>query len=249
MIELSERNGVAIVTLAHGKANALDTEFCDAIAARLNELQVSPARAVVITGQGTIFSAGVNLLRLSAGGPDYVRQFLPALHRLYEKAFFFPKPMVAAVNGHAIAGGCVLAACADRRLMRGDSGRIGVTELQVGVPFPVMAFEVMRYAVTPQHLAEVMIAAATYAPPQALERGLIDEIVAPELLLEQALAAANAMAALSPAAFALTKRRLREPVAERVRQGRDYDQAVTKAWTTPETLRFIRAYVARTLKK
>ena len=72
---------------------------------------------MVLTGQGKAFSAGVDLVRLSEGGADYIRQFLPSLHKLYDAVFFHPKPVVAAVNGHAIAGGCVLAACADRRIM------------------------------------------------------------------------------------------------------------------------------------
>jgi enoyl-CoA hydratase len=132
--------------MGHGKANALDIEFCDAMAARFIELRNSAAKAVVLTGQGKIFSAGVDLKRLSEGGADYIRRFLPALHRLYEAVFFHPKPVVAAVNGHAIAGGCVLACCADRRIMANVGGRIGVTELLVGVPFPALAFEIMRHA-------------------------------------------------------------------------------------------------------
>ena len=108
--------------MAHGKANALDIEFCDAIAAQFEALRGSDAKAVVLTGQGKMFSAGVDLIRLSEGGADYVRRFLPALHRLYDTVFFFPKPVVAAVNGHAIAGGCVLQACADRRIAARDGG-------------------------------------------------------------------------------------------------------------------------------
>ena len=116
MIELTHRGGIAVVTMVHGKANALDIEFCEAIAAQFEALRGSDTKAVVLTGQGQMFSAGVNLIRLSEGGADYVRRFLPALHRLYDTVFFFPKPVVAAVNGHAIAGGCVLECCADRRI-------------------------------------------------------------------------------------------------------------------------------------
>ena len=72
----------------------------------------------MLTGQGRMFSAGVNLIRLSEGGAAYVRRFLPALHRLYDTVFFFPKPVVAAVNGHAIAGGCVLHAAPTGALPR-----------------------------------------------------------------------------------------------------------------------------------
>ena len=75
--------------------------------------------------------------------------------------FFHPKPVIAAINGHAIAGGAVLAACADRRIMARDSGRVGITELLVGVPFPVLAFEVVRFALPPRYLADSMLSGAT----------------------------------------------------------------------------------------
>ena len=145
-----------------------------------------------------MFSAGVDLPALSEGGAAYVRRFLPALHRLYETVFFFPKPVVAAVNGHAIAGGCVLQCCADRRIAARDGGRIGVTELLVGVPFPPMAFEVMRFATPPAFFAETILSGATYSPEVALARRLVDEMVEPAALLDRAIAAAETLAALSP---------------------------------------------------
>jgi hypothetical protein len=122
MIKSEIEDGVAILTLAHGKANALDIEFCEALTARFIELRNSAAKAVVLTGQGKIFSAGVDLKRLSEGGADYIRKFLPVLHKLYDAVFYHTKPVVAAINGHAIAGGCVLACCADRRIMARESG-------------------------------------------------------------------------------------------------------------------------------
>src|SRR3954447_24225973 len=183
MIQLSHRGGIAIVTMIHGKANALDLEFCEALAAQFEALRSSDTKAVVLTGQGRMFSAGVNLIRLSEGGAAYVRRFLPALHRLYDMVFFFPKPVVAAVNGHAIAGGCVLQACADRRIAATGGGRIGVTELLVGVPFPALAFEVMRFATPPAFFAETMLSGATYGPETALARRLVDELAEPAALV------------------------------------------------------------------
>ena len=82
MIKSEIVDGIAVLTLAHGKANALDIELCDALARHFAELRRSDLRAVVLTGQGKIFSAGVDLKRLSTGGADYIRRFLPALHRL-----------------------------------------------------------------------------------------------------------------------------------------------------------------------
>jgi enoyl-CoA hydratase len=234
----------------HGKANALDTEFCIALAERFDALRTADARAVVLTGQGKIFSAGVDLLRATSSGPDYFRSFLPALSRLYQTAFFFSKPVVAAVNGHAVAGGCVLACCADHRVMARGGGRIGVTELQVGLPFPAMAFEIMRFVTARRRLSEVILGAATYAPEEARERGLVDEVVAPDELVPRALEAATRLAALRPQAFELSKGHIRGPVRERFRRdGAAHDAAVAEVWLAPETADSIRDYVARTFKR
>jgi enoyl-CoA hydratase len=250
MIDIKTNAGIAVMTLMHGKANALDIEFCEAMAAQFGALRQSDAKAVVITGQGKIFSAGVDLKRLSEGGADYIRKFLPALHKLYHTVFFHPKPVVAAINGHAIAGGAVLAACADRRIMARESGRIGVTELLVGVPFPALAFEIVRFAVPPRYLPEFTLSGATYASDAALQRGWIDEIAEPLELLEDAVGVAQELAMLSPAAFAQTKKQIRQAVTERLeRSGEATDKAVATIWTAPETLAHIRDYVAQTLKK
>jgi enoyl-CoA hydratase len=249
MIDVVITEGIATMTLKHGKANALDIEFCEAIAARFIELRRSEAKAVVITGQGRIFSAGVDLKRLSQEGAAYIRKFLPALHKLYEAVFFHPKPVVAAINGHAIAGGAVLACCADRRIMAHVPGRIGITELQVGVPFPALAFEIVRFATPERYLAEFTLGAATYASDAALQRGWVDEVVEPNALMVRAATAAKSLAALSPPAFAQTKSQIRQAVSERLnRSGAVTDAAVAEIWAAPETIVYIRDYVERTLK-
>jgi enoyl-CoA hydratase len=246
VIEVTEQDEVAILRMADGKVNAMSIELCEAVTARVREH--SHARAVVITGSGRIFSAGVDLLRLLDGGVPYVRKFLPALSTMLATVFSHPKPVVAAINGHAIAGGCVLACAADRRLMAREAGRIGVTELLVGVPFPPAAMEIMRCATAPQYFEDAIFSGATYPPPQALERGMLHEITEPEGLLDRAVAAANALAALSPPAFAQTKRQTRAPALERM-DSPETAAAVERIWTSPETLERIRDYVTRTLRK
>jgi enoyl-CoA hydratase len=213
-----------------------------------DKLRTSDARAVVLTGQGHIFSAGVDLLQVSTGGTDYIRSFLPMLHRMCEAVFFHPKPLVAAVNGHAIAGGCVLACSADRRIMARGGGRMGITELLVGVPFPALAFEIVRFAVPQRYLPEFTYSGATYDVDASLARGWVDELVDAQGLMERARAAAQEMARLSPKAFTQTKKQLRQEVFERVeRNGAMTDQTVADIWT--EALGYIRDYVARTLNK
>ena len=250
MIKSDSVEGIAVLTLTHGKANALDIELCDALAARFAELRKSGEKAVILTGQGKIFSAGVDLKRLSSGGADYIRQFLPALHRLYEAVFFHPKPVIAAINGHAIAGGCVLACCADRRIMAREAGRIGVTEILVGVPFPALAFEIVRASVPPRYLPEFALSGAIYATDEALKRGWVDELAEPADLMDDAMAVAGELSLLSPAAFAQTKMQIRQPVAERLQKsGQTTDDAVIEIWAAPVTLAYIRNYVAHTLGK
>ncbi len=237
--------------MAHGKANTLDIEFCDALTAAFEEQRTTAARAVVITGTGNIFSAGVDLLRFQRGRRKIMcGEFLPALHRMLDAAFNLPKPMVAAVNGHAIAGGCVLACCADVRIAARGGGRIGITELLVGVPFPAMAFEVMRFAASPQYLAEMAFSGATYLSDDARMRGLVDDVVEPVELMNRAMAAAKALAALSPAAFAVTKQQLRQPVADHMtKHAANIDSRAEQIWASTGTIKHIRDYVARTFKK
>jgi enoyl-CoA hydratase len=249
MISREQRDDVAILTLAHGKANLLDVEFCRAVAAALDECAVSSARAAVIAARGSIFSGGVDLRRLVEGGHRYAEEFLPALGHAFDVAFAFPKPLVAAVNGHAIAGGCILANAADRRLMARGAGRIGVPELLVGVPFPTVALEIMRHHVPPPHLSALIFSGETVVADRAVELGIVDAAVEPDRLLDEAVAAANAMAALPPAAFAISKKQLRAPALARIREGRErFDAAIHEYWAAPDTLDTVRAYVERTLK-
>jgi enoyl-CoA hydratase len=248
MIEVIDREGVSILRLRHGRANALDVELCQELLAFFEKAGRGPAKSVVITAEGGIFSAGVDLLRVLEGGSPYVRQLLPALHEFCETAFSFPHPLVAAINGHAIAGGCIVACLADYRVMAKGPGRIGVPELSVGVPFPPAPLEIMRFVLPSQHLSRVMIGGATYSPEEAREIGLVDEVASPEELLDRAVAAAHRLGALHPATFSLTKAQLRAPALERIRAGLDQlQQLVEEIWTTPEGIQRIRAHVERTI--
>ncbi len=249
MFTLTHTRRIAVLTLQHGKANALDIEFCKALAREFEKLAKSEAEAVVLTAHGKIFSAGVDLLRATSSGPNYFKSFLPALNKLYRTIFFFPKPVVAAVNGHAVAGGCILACCADRRLVARGEGRMGVTELLVGLPFPPLPFEIMRYVTVPTRFAEIIYTGATFPPEEAVALGFADETVAPERLLDEAVVRAEQLAALRPQAFSLTKRQMRRPVLAALKRHRGAEAAAAKLWLAPETGKRIRDYVARTFKK
>src|SRR5882672_2313288 len=124
MIERKDAGAVAVLSMAYGPVNVMDTALLRAITETFAALADEQPAAVVLTGAGRAFSAGVDLRSLLNGGQDYLRDFLPALSDALHTVFTFDRPVVAAVNGHAIAGGCVLACCADLRLMSAGNGRI-----------------------------------------------------------------------------------------------------------------------------
>jgi enoyl-CoA hydratase len=239
MLETEDRSGVTVLRLQHGKVNALDTELLRAITAAMRDLD--PASAAVITGHGSAFSAGVDLKRIVDGGQPYVREFLPALTEAFLAVFDHPGPVLAAVNGHAIAGGCVLAAACDVRLMSG--GRIGLAELTVGVPFPTVALEIMRHAIGPA-AGNLVLTARLLDAAQAQSIGLIHDVAAPEALLDSAVALAQAMAKTPAEVFSLSKRQLQLP-ARSAMDGHDADEvAIAAGWESSGTRDAIAGYLA-----
>ena len=240
---------VTIVQFDHGPVSALDLEFLLALRAELAELADS-GTAIVLTGTGKAFSAGVDLHRILDGGDDYVTQFIPALSGAFEDIFAYQRPVVAAVNGHAIAGGCVIACCADHRIMADGRGRIGVPELLVGVAFPSSALIPVRCTTGDVGVADLVYTGVTLLPAEALERGLVEEVVPEEELLDRAVVKAEQLASLPPAAFAHTKRSLRDRFwTEMDETGRHRDAEMLEIWKAPETRAAIAAYAEKTIGK
>ncbi|MGH3164359.1 MAG: enoyl-CoA hydratase/isomerase family protein [Trebonia sp.] len=216
MIEREDVGDVAVIRLAHGPVNAMDIELCAALTAECRSVAAGPARAVVLTGRGASFSAGVDLKRFLDGGPAYTDEFFPALSGSFEALFTIGKPVVAAVNGHAIAAGCILAAAADVALMADSKGRIGVPELAVGVGFPRIALEILTGKVGVTTARKLILSAGTYGPAKAAEWGLIDHVFGAETLVTEAVSAARALADGIPAdSFAFAKAQLHREVLTR----------------------------------
>ena len=249
-VRVDKVGAVTVLRMAHGRANVLDVELCRELVERLDEAAFAGPRALVLTGQGGVFSGGVDLLRVLDGGAAYVREFLPALSDAFLALFGFAGPTVAAVNGHAIAGGGVLAAACDRRVMNAASGRIGWPELTVGVPFPLVAMEIMRCAYGTHRLAELAELAQLYLGGEALTVGVVDELAAPDAVESRAIQIAARLAEAPVRAFAHTKAQIHRPFDERIGEQRAADDAhVEHLWSAPDTLATIEAYVRRTLKR
>jgi enoyl-CoA hydratase/carnithine racemase len=229
---------VAVLTFNHGPVNALDLELLSALPGALADAGDAP---VVLTGAGRCFSAGVDLKRIVDGGVPYVEEFLPALSTAVLAVFGHSRPVVAAVNGHALAGGCVLAAACDVRFMSG--GTIGLTELAAGVPFPTVPLEVMRHT-TGAAVDRLVLTAQRLDPVAAQRIGLVDEVVADDLL-GAAVSSAEALGRTPAAVYARAKRQLREPAYERIAARRDVDDpGVVALWGDESTLAHLRGFLA-----
>lgn len=249
MIELENRGAVTILRMARGKGNALNLELLEAIHEALDTVDASPARAAVITGQGNVFGAGVDLPELVAGGEAYVRRFIPLLVKVFERLARFPKPLVAAVNGHAIAGGAIIMLACDQRLLARGNARIGLTEIQVGVPFPSWALEIARFTTPVEHFRTLICTGRTWNPDEALARGLVDEVLEPERLHERAFEVAKELGSLLPATFTATKMAVRRPMFEAATETAAADAAIVDRWCSPQVVEQIAAFAERNIKR
>ena len=249
MIHREDVGDLAVIRLAYGRVSALDTALCEALSQELSSVASSPVRGVILTGTGSAFSAGVDLFQVLDGGADYLARFLPAMETFFRALLTFPKPVVAAVNGHAIAGGCITAAACDHRIMAEGTGRIGVPELAVGVPFPALPFEIVGARVQPTMFRQLVYGGRTVLPAEALQLGLVDELSPPDLLMTRAQQATAQLVQIPAITFALTKRTFTEPLLARVHAAASLNDDVLRAWQSPEVQARMRHYVEKTVGK
>lgn len=222
--------------------NALSTAVLETLQRGLAEAGGAP---LLLTGAGDVFSAGLDLKEVSTLDAAGARRLIGALEAAVQALFTYPGPTVALVNGHAIAGGCVLAACCDQRVATSDPrARIGLIEVSIGLPFPPLTLAAVRARLSGPGAERAILGAQLHDPAGALAAGLVDEIAADPRAT--ALARLSALAKHPPAAYARAKRRLRD---EALRLGpaeqRSLEEEVIPIWSSEET----RATAARILAR
>jgi enoyl-CoA hydratase len=235
-MSLEQVDGVSLIRFDHPPVNALDLDLLDELIVTMRGVD----GPVVLTGEGRCFSAGVDLRAVVDGGAEYTDRFMTALSAAFLAVFDHPAPVVAAINGHAIAGGCVFAMAADMRLMTG--GTIGLTELAVGAMFPMAALEICRHAMGPS-ATQAALGAGTIDVSAAAALGWIDEVVMPDELLPRATAFARELGEYAPAAYAMTKAQLHRPARIAIDAGADTDDVVRASWMSEESHARIKAYM------
>lgn len=211
------RDGIAVIQMDDGKANALNPAMIEALDEALTRAE-KEAKAIVLAGRPGRFSAGFDLRVMMAdpkGAIDLVISGANMLLRLYEH----PLPVVAACSGHAIAGGAVMLLCCDTRIGIEGDFKVGLNEVQIGMPMPAFINDLAKQRIARNKEIEAVLQATLYTPAQAAEVGYLDSVVAPEALEEAAFKKAKALAGLAPRAYASTKKLQRSAVAEAARAG------------------------------
>ena len=209
---------VAEIVLDDGKVNAMALPFFEGFGAALDRAEESGAGALVIAGRPRFFSAGLDLKVLPTLGPEELRRTLLAFGQTMLRVFTLPLPTVAAVTGHAIAGGAMLAFACDLRFAAAGPFRLHLNEVAIGLPLPTWAIVLAHSAVPGRWHTEAILHARAYAPEEAVERGIVDAVATSETLLERAHGAADALAALDRAAYAISKARHRAMEVEWARR-------------------------------
>jgi enoyl-CoA hydratase len=228
------RDGLALVHLSCGKANALNPRSLAAIERAFDEVEAGGARGVVLTGYDRFFSAGLDLVHLYELERDAMDGFMAWFDAIMLRVFAFPRPVVAAVAGHAVAGGAVLALTCDGRVMGAGAGRFGLNEIRLGVPFPASALEIVRHAVPAGSVERVLYDGELFEPRAALTLGLVTEVVDGDVV-EEARRACARLASAPADAFATIKTGLKGPAVERARAAlRPLRHAFVDAWYAPE---------------
>lgn len=241
LVELLPSDGIVVLTLRNPPANALKRALLGELAALLDELDREKPRAVVISGgDGRFFSAGLDLVELPDLEPDAVKTLGSLLNGTLLRLFRLPCPVLAAVNGHAIAGGAILALTAQHRIGVRGKALFGLNEVQVGLPLPATLFEIVRSQIGEAHLARVVLAGHNHSVEEALTVGLLQEVVEPTELLERTVSLARKLAGVPRNAHARMKELLRARAEERIRNA-PVDDEFFRIWFEPETRQALRA--------
>lgn len=213
------RDGVAWVVLDDGGPNVLTTDVFNGYFAALDAAECDETvGAVVIAGREGFFSAGMDLKWMQRIDREQLGTIGPDIARLVHRIFIFPKPVIAAVEGHAVAGGAVILLACDRSVGATGNYKIGLNEVTLGIPFGGFALQLARAHLVPSAFGAGLLHGTLYDPRHAYEVGYLDELAEPGAVRERAAELAAEAAKLTSFAYTMTKQGIRGELAEEIRR-------------------------------
>lgn len=217
-ISIRKNEGIVELVLCRGKVNAINDQVVAEIKSVLTELEHDPdVSALIITGEGKFFSFGFDVPEFLSYSKEEFRSFTTQFTSLYTYMFLYPKPIVAALNGHAIAGGCMLVLACDHRIMVSGRAKISLNEISFGAPVFAGSTEMLRFCAGSNNATAILYSGAMYTAEEAKTLGLIDTVASEENLDNEAERVALELAAKHGPAFTSIKLLLRNPVADEMR--------------------------------
>ncbi len=238
MVSIEYHENVAVIKLTRGVTNSLDLQLVQELGDLLRSTGENPnVRGVVLTGANDkFFSIGFDIPQLFDLSREEFSIFYRAFNGYCLDLFTFPKPTVAAITGHAIAGGYILALCCDYRYIAEGRKLIGLNEIKLGVPVPYLADCILRQLVGMRHARDIMDSGEFYQPEKARQIGMVDQIFPLEKVLSASIEKASTLGAFSQEAFALTKRNRVEIVAAQIEtQLQEREQLFVQRWYSIDT--------------
>ena len=228
---------IAVLKLDRPPANAIDLDLAEAFENALAMIEErDETDALVITGVGSCFSGGLDLKAVPTYDRAQQQAMVMAVNRMFGRLYGLPLPTIAAVNGHAIAGGVILTLGCDYRIGAEGNYKLGLAEARVGVVYPVAAMAIVRSELAPATARTMVLTARNYNPREALEMGVLDELQPPDRLLARAMEVAGEMAALPRSAYRRIKRGLRAQALASIDDAiSNRNEPMLDSWLSDET--------------
>lgn len=207
MISIEIHNDVAIISLHREVTNALDLNLLNLLAETLERMNTDSISSLILTSSNDkFFSIGFDIPQLFEFTKKDFEHFFQTFNRFSLDLYTYPKPTIAAITGHAIAGGCILALCCDYRFIAEGRKLMGLNEIKLGVPVPYPADCILRQLVGSRNAREILNTGEFYQPEKLLKMGMVDRVLPPEQVLPRALEKAELLGAMPQEAFAMIKR-------------------------------------------
>jgi Delta3-Delta2-enoyl-CoA isomerase len=236
-VEVETNEGIATVALNRGKVNALNGSVLDELRERLIELETDEdVKAIILTGRGKFFSFGFDIPEFLSFTKTEFTDYVTNFTDLYTYLFLYPKPVVAALNGHAIAGGCMLSLACDSRVMVTGKSKIALNEIAFGSTVFAGSTEMLRFLVGNANATQILYTGAMYSAEEAMSLGLAQEVVTEDNLMARARKIASDFASKHAPAFASIKSLLRKPIVENmIKRERASIQDIVDIWYSEPT--------------
>jgi 3,2-trans-enoyl-CoA isomerase len=250
-IKITKQDNYAIVQLDRGTSNAINLEMLQELRQAFQDLAAdSQVKGVVLTGKENFFSSGLDVIELYEYDKVKIELLFDSLFEAMKEMLAFPKPMVVSITGHSPAGGCVLAICADYRIMAEGRYRIGLNEVPVGIIIPQYIFETYAYWLGRGKAAQYILEGKLASTEEALEVGLVDELTTPGKVLEASIEKMLFYSKFSSNTWSKSKLAMRSALLAHYKVfDAELKKDLMEQWWSEESRGILGALVARLIKK